>query len=118
MKRRWQAGVLNEVADAILYLEEERPSLGLAFRASLDRTLVDLEEFPLGAPVVHRNTRRVQASCDLSGGCSQIGVLHTSRSGEGRPGQGVGHGALLRRTSIRARWRRDSRWPPGAPDSR
>ena len=58
MKRRWQPGVLNEVVDAILYLEEERPGLGLAFRASLERTLAYLEEFPLGAPIVHRNTRR------------------------------------------------------------
>lgn len=33
MNRRWQPGVLDEVVDAILYLEAERPGLGLAFRA-------------------------------------------------------------------------------------
>ena len=58
MKRRWQPGVLDEVADAILYLEGERLGLGTAFRASLERTLAFLEEFPLAAPVVHRRARR------------------------------------------------------------
>ena len=58
MKRRWQPGVLDEVAGAILYLEGERPGLGTAFRASLERTLALLEEYPLAAPVVHRNARR------------------------------------------------------------
>jgi hypothetical protein len=46
MKRRWQPGVLDEVAGAILYVEGERPGLGTAFRASLERTLAFLEENP------------------------------------------------------------------------
>jgi hypothetical protein len=59
MKRRWEPGVLSEVVEAILYLEEERPGLGLAFRASLERTLAYLEEFPLGA---HRPSTEILAA--------------------------------------------------------
>jgi len=58
MKRRWQPGVLDEVAGAFLYLEGERLGLGTAFRASIERTLAFLEEYPLAAPVVHRKARR------------------------------------------------------------
>jgi plasmid stabilization system protein ParE len=58
MKRRWQPGVLDEVAGAILYLEGERPGLGTAFRASLERTLAFLDEYPLAAPVVHGSAHR------------------------------------------------------------
>ncbi len=58
MKRRYQFGVLEEVAEAVEYLESRRPGLGVRFRASLERTLVFIEAFPEAAPVVYRRARR------------------------------------------------------------
>lgn len=59
MRCRYAPGVLDEVAEAIEYLEGERPGLGQHFYRSLESTLLFIEAFPNAAPAVYLNARRV-----------------------------------------------------------
>jgi len=57
VKVRWRPEVLEEIAEAIEYLEQQRPGTGARFRGEIDAAIARLQAFPHLARVRHRDVR-------------------------------------------------------------